>query len=116
MKQFDIVLLNLDPIVGHEQGGYRPCLVVQTNAGLDKSRTIMIVPFTSNIKRRFSFDILIDPNSENGLSETSRLKFDQTRVVDKKRIIKTLGQLEETWFEDVLKGLDFIFDRNQQFA
>lgn len=116
ISQFSIVLANLDSTVGHEQRGVRPCLIVQTNAGIERAMTLLVVPFTSNVERLSSFEVSIMPSEQNGLTVVSRVKFDQMRVVDRSRIIKQLGQLESSYYSKMEEGLDFIFDRNQRFA
>ena len=105
MKRGDIVLVNLPQSAddaGHEQVGTRPALVVQNDAGDESLSVIMIVPFTSNLKaQRFLHTILIEPSKENGLSVSSVLLVFQLRAIDKKRVTKKIGQLEDELMEKV---------------
>ncbi len=62
----------------------------------------MIVPFTSNLKaQKFQYTILIHPTKENGLTLPSVLLVFQLRAIDKQRIGKKIGQLEETTMKKV---------------
>jgi mRNA interferase MazF len=69
----------------------------------------MIVPFTSNIKaQRFPHTILVEPTEENGLTMQSVLLVFQLRAIDRQRITKTIGHLEDELIEKVnqeMKGL-----------
>lgn len=105
MNRGDIVLVNLPQSAdgaGHEQVGTRPALVVQNDAGEESLSVIMIVPFTSNLKtERFLHTILIKPSKENGLSVPSVLLVFQLRAIDKKRVTKKIGQLEDELMDKV---------------
>ena len=105
MKRGDIVLVNLPQSAdgaGHEQVGTQPALVVQNDAGEESLSVIMIVPFTSNLKaQQFLHTILIEPSKENGLSVPSVLLVFQLRAIDKKRVTKKIGQLEDELMDKV---------------
>ena len=112
MKRGDIVLVNLPQTAdgaGHEQVGTRPALIVQEDTTSDSLSVIMIVPFTSNLKaQRFAHTVLVEPTKENGLTVTSVLLVFQLRAIDKQRITKKIGHLEEALIEKVnqeMKGL-----------
>jgi len=112
MKRGDIVLVNLPQTAdgaGHEQVGTRPALIVQEDSASDSLSVIMIVPFTSNLKaQRFAHTILVQPTKENGLSVPSILLVFQLRAIDKQRITRKIGHLEEALIEKVnqeMKGL-----------
>jgi mRNA interferase MazF len=98
MKRGDIVLVNLPQTAdgsGHEQVGARPALVVHDNATNNTLSVVMIIPFTSNLKaERFPHTILVQPSRENGLSTPSILLIFQLRAIDKQRISKKIGRLE----------------------
>lgn len=105
MKRGDIVFVNLPQTsdsAGHEQVGTRPALVVHEDTTTDTLSVIMIVPFTSNIKaQQFPHTILIQPSKENGLKVPSVLLVFQLRAIDKHRIGKRLGHLEDDVMEKV---------------
>lgn len=84
---------------GHEQAGNRPVVILaDTEANIS-----VIIPFTSNLQSLlFPFTVEVKPSSLNGLSTTSVALAFQIRAVDKKRIKKKIGVLEER----VMKELD----------
>jgi mRNA interferase MazF len=112
VKRGDIVLVNLPQTAdgaGHEQVGTRPALIVHDDVTSDTLSVVMIVPFTSNIKaQRFPHTILVEPTEENGLTMESVLLVFQLRAIDRQRITKTIGHLEDELIEKVnqeMKGL-----------
>jgi mRNA interferase MazF len=112
VKRGDIVLVNLPQTAdgaGHEQVGTRPALIVHDDVTSDTLSVVMIVPFTSNSKaQRFRHTILVEPTEENGLTMQSILLVFQLRAIDRQRITKTIGHLEDELIEKVnqeMKGL-----------
>jgi mRNA interferase MazF len=112
VKRGDIVLVNLPQTAdgaGHEQVGTRPALIVHDDITSDTLSVVMIVPFTSNSKaQRFPHTILVEPTEENGLTMQSVLLVFQLRAIDRQRITKTIGHLEDELIEKVnqeMKGL-----------
>jgi len=105
MHRGDIVLVDLPPVAGvsgHEQIGMRPALVVHDDATSSNLSVVMIVPVTSNLKaRNYPHTILIQPSRQNGLSMPSVLLVFQLRAIDKQRISKKLGEIEEPIMEQV---------------
>ena len=104
MKRGDIVQVELPQanIIGHEQEGLRPALVVHADATSGNLSVVMIVPMTSKLKlQNFAHTILIQPSQQNGLSIPSVLLIFQLRAIDKRRIVKTLGSLESSILEQV---------------
>jgi mRNA interferase MazF len=81
---------------GHEQIGYRPAIVVQTDATDTSLPTTMIVPLTANLGAlRFPHTLQVDPSPQNGLARPSVLLVFQLRAIDKKRLGNRIGQLEQ---------------------
>ena len=105
MTRDDIVLVNLPQTAdgaGHEQVGTRPALVVHNDTTSETLSVIMVVPFTSNMKaQRFPHTIIVKPTGENGLTVTSVLLVIQLRAIDRQRVTKTIGHLENELIEKV---------------
>ncbi len=95
IKRGDVVLANLGPVVGSEQGKIRPCLVVQNDIGNKYSSTTIIAPVTSKIPdKHYPTAVVIDPR-EAGLEVKSTILCNQIRTISAKdRILKTLGSLK----------------------
>ena len=105
MMRGDIVLVNLPQTAdgaGREQVGTRPALIVHDDATSNTLSVVMIVPFTSNLKaRRFPHTVLVQPTKENGLTVTSVLLVFQLRAIDKQRVTRKIGHLEDGLMEKV---------------
>lgn len=109
IKRGDVFLVNFDPTVGAEAQKTRPAVVVSNDINNAHSPTISISPITSNVTRIYSFEVEIPP-ATGGLRSRSKVMVNQTRAVDKIRLIKKLGQLPPTIMEDVNRALKLHFD------
>ncbi|MDI6743773.1 MAG: type II toxin-antitoxin system PemK/MazF family toxin [Thermodesulfovibrionales bacterium] len=90
----DIYLVEIPTSGGHEQQGVRPAIVVQTAENIEKVPTVLIVPFTTQIRAaNFPFTFVVEPDSTNNLTSTSIALVFQLRAIDKKRIKSKIGSL-----------------------
>jgi len=101
----DVVLCDLNPVVGTEQSGIRPVVVVQTDRANAVSPHTIIVPFTSKIKRTILPSHVFVPAGIGGLSQDSVVLCEQIRVVDKSRIIRVLGNLNDNYLDNLAIAL-----------
>lgn len=86
---------------GREQAGRRPAIAVQSDNSTNLP-TIMIVPTTANISAlRFPHTIEVKPSSANKLTQISVLLVFQLRAIDRRRIIKKIGTLEQFYLEQL---------------
>ena len=90
LVQYTIVLVNLDPTIGSEIQKTRPCVIVSPNEMNKFLNTIVIAPMTSGLKD-YPTRIPVNHNDKKGM-----IAIDQIRTIDKKRIIKLLGNLNKT--------------------
>lgn len=92
--------MRLDPTVGHEQGGSRPCLVVSNNH-LNQSRaeTIIVVPI-SRTQRPVVSHILIEP-PEGGLTDAGHIKCEHVRSLSTDRLIRFRGDINRNTMQAV---------------
>lgn len=96
----DVWRLALDPTIGHEQAGTRPCLVVSVDRlNHGPAGVVMILPITST-NRRVPSHVEVNP-PEGGLKNTSYIKCEDLRSVSKKRFIKRLGSIEASTVMEV---------------
>ncbi len=94
VRRGDIVLVNLEPIKGSEQGGVRPSLIIQNNIGNKYSPTTIIAPITAQqFSNEFPTNLLL-LKQDSGLEKDSTILLNQIRTIDKRRIIKKLGILD----------------------
>lgn len=111
-RQFDVFIIQLDPTVGSEQKGTRPCLLIESNSSINSGNTALVIPFTSkNLNHIHPFEVFISIDKRNGLFKSSKLKVNQIRTIDKSRISQKLGTLEPKYHEQVFTALDNIIDR-----
>jgi mRNA interferase MazF len=89
INQYEIVLVNLDPIVGSEMKKTRPCVVISPNEMNKYLQTIVVSPMTSSSKA-YPTRVEINHDKKKGW-----IVLDQIRTIDRLRIIKTLGSLTD---------------------
>ena len=112
IKRGDIVLVNLDPVIGSEQGKTRPALVIQNDIGNKYSPTTIIAPITSKIfSKEFSTNVQIS-SQDSGLENESTILLNQIRALDKSRIIKKLGSINDQIMKKVDLAIKISLDVN----
>ena len=100
----EIWLVSLEPIVGHEIGKTRPALVISNDRNNQFSETITVLPITSNVKKIYPFETFL-PKRETNLPVDSKIKSNQIRTVDKKKLIKLIGNVSEEKLKEVKQAL-----------
>ena len=105
IKRGDLYYADLSPVVGSEQGGVRPVLIIQNDIGNKYSPTVIIAAITSQInKAKLPTHIEISAN-EYGLNKDSVILLEQIRTIDKKRIREKIGCLDNNVMLKVDNGL-----------
>lgn len=94
IRRGDLFYADLNPVVGSEQGGIRPVLVVQNNVGNHFSPTIVAVAITSR-KAKSSMPTHIPLEDVPGLAPTSLLLLEQLRTIDRKRLCGYIGRISK---------------------
>lgn len=96
IKRGDIYYADLSPVIGSEQGGIRPVLIVQNDVGNKYSPTVIAAAITSQqFKTNLPTHISVNA-SVCGLSKDSVVLLEQIRTLDKKRLREKMGNLPET--------------------
>lgn len=96
IKRGDIYYADLSPVIGSEQGGIRPVLIVQNDVGNKYSPTVIAAAITSQqFKTKLPTHISVNA-SVCGLSKDSVVLLEQIRTLDKKRLKEKMGNLPET--------------------
>ena len=109
IRRGDVFLVNFDPTVGAEVKKSRPAVVVSNDINNAHSPIISISPITSNIARVSYFEVEI-PAGAAGLRTRSKIMVNQTRAIDKIRLLKKLGQLPSQIMTDVNQALKLHYD------
>ncbi len=105
IKRGDIYYADLSPVVGSEQGGVRPVLVVQNDIGNKYSPTIIIAAITAKIdKAKLPTHVEIRAN-EYGLVKNSVVLLEQIRTIDKKRLREKIGSFDRKMMNKVDEAL-----------
>lgn len=95
VKRGDIFYADLSPVVGSEQGGVRPVLVIQNDIGNKYSPTIIVAAITSQInKAKLPTHVEISA-PEYGLPKDSVVLLEQVRTIDKKRLREKIGRFND---------------------
>jgi mRNA interferase MazF len=95
VKRGDIYYANLSPVVGSEQGGHRPVLVIQNDVGNKYSPTVIVVAITSQIsKAKLPTHVEISAKQFN-LDKDSVILLEQMRTIDKRRLKEKITHLSE---------------------
>ena len=94
VRRGDIYYADLSPVVGSEQGGMRPVLIVQNDTGNKHSPTVIAAAITSQTgKARLPTHIELEAKSY-GLTRDSVVLLEQIRTIDKRRLKEHMGQLD----------------------
>ena len=102
MKRGDIYYADLSPVVGSEQGGVRPVLIVQNDTGNRYSPTVIAAAITSQTgKARLPTHVALPVNEGCGLNRDAIILLEQVLTLDKKRLRERMGHVEEQVMEKV---------------
>lgn len=113
IKRGEIYYADLSPVVGSEQGGVRPVLIVQNDVGNKHSPTVIAAAITSQRdKARLPTHISLEAVS-CGLSKDSVVLLEQVRTLDKKRLKERMGELDSASMHKVDSALSVSFGLEQ---
>ena len=104
IKRGDMFYADLSPVVGSEQGGIRPVLIIQNDTGNKYSPTVIAAAITSQTgKAKLPTHIEIS-SSDNGLKSDSVVLTEQIRTIDKSRLKERIGHIEDGKLMDKVNG------------
>lgn len=107
MNQGEIWDVYLDPVSGSEQGGRRPCVIISGDLLNQHLQVVIVCPLTTKIKG-YKGNILLNPNSENGLKKESEVLTFHVRSVSKKRLDKRIGRIKREQVDSIKDTLNDI--------
>lgn len=112
IKRGDIYYADLSPVVGSEQGGTRPVLIIQNDVGNKFSPTVIAAAITSKTDKS-KLPTHIDVYAEHyGLSRDSVILLEQIRTIDKKRLKEKMGHLDDDVMNRVNNAITVSFGLN----
>ncbi len=107
MKQGEIWMANLDPTKGSKQAGFRPILVFSGNLFNIHTPLIIGLPLSTKIKN-YKGNIILEPDSENGLKAKSEVFTFHIRSISKERFIEKIGRIDDKKLKELRKSLQEI--------
>ena len=112
IKRGDIYYADLSPVVGSEQGGVRPVLIVQNNVGNRFSPTVIAAAITSQqSKAKLPTQIPLYSGT-SGLSKDSVVLLEQVRTIDKRRLKEKMGTVDEASMNAINNAISISFGLN----
>ena len=108
IKRGQIYYADLSPVVGSEQGGHRPVLIIQNDIGNKYAPTVIAAVITSrHTKANLPTHVWL--NAECGLPKESMVECEQVRTLDKRRLKGFMGQVSQEVMKEIDKGLKISF-------
>ena len=104
MNRGDVYLVDVEPSVGAEIRKKRPAMIISCNEANKHLRTVMVIPFSSKTEKVYPFEVLVS-KEQSGLNIDSKLKIPQLRAVDKARMSKYIGTLNDELLADIEKAI-----------
>lgn len=115
IKRGDIFYADLSPVVGSEQGGVRPVLIIQNDVGNKFSPTVIVAAITSQHSKA-NLPTHIKLSAEGcGLSKDSVVLLEQVRTLDKKRLKEKIGSLDNVFMMKVDEALTISFGLTNEY-
>jgi len=105
VKRGEVYFADLNPVVGSEQGGQRPVLIVQNDVGNKYSPTVIVAAITAKISKAKLPTHVEVCKDEVGLLKDSVILLEQIRTIDKRRLIQKIGSLTPDLMEKVDRSL-----------
>lgn len=115
IKRGDIFYADLKPVIGSEQGGCRPVVIIQNNVGNKHSPTVIVAPVTSHINKKINMPTHCYFNIKNGIMEPSIILLEQIRTIDKLRLQEYIGALDEKSMKNLNKALSISIGLEEEY-
>ena len=105
IKRGDIFYAELNPVIGSEQGGTRPVLVISNNTGNRHSPTVIVAAITSRVHTKAKLPTHTEVSDFEGLDKDSVVLLEQIRTIDKQRLKQYMGMMPDNIMARVDKAL-----------
>ena len=117
VKRGDIFYADLSPVVGSEQGGVRPVLIVQNDTGNKYSPTVIAAAITSQMNKAKMPTHIELPAASSGLTRNSVVLLEQIRTLDKRRLREKMGHVDRELMDRVDAAIAVSFGlQNDRFV
>lgn len=111
IKKGDIYYADLTPVIGSEQGGIRPVLIIQNDIGNRHSPTVIAAAITSRLDKH-SLPTHVPLDADNGLCQNSIVLLEQVRTIDRSRLREYIGRMDAGRLRAVDQALAVSFGMN----
>lgn len=105
VKRGDIFYADLSPVVGSEQGGQRPVLIIQNDVGNYFSTTVIVAPITTHSQKKPMPTHVPLTTKVTGIPKNSVVLLEQVRTIDKQRLMDRIDHLDTSVMKKVNQGL-----------
>lgn len=105
IKRGDIFYAELNPVIGSEQGGTRPVLIISNDTGNRYSPTVIVAAITSRVQTKAKLPTHTEVNNFEGLDKNSVVLLEQIRTIDKQRLKQYMGMMPDNIMARVNKAL-----------
>ncbi len=105
MKRGDVYLADLDPTKGSEQAGRRPVLIFEDDRLIPATLTVVVIPFTTNLKMQNLPTCVLVPAGEGGLRVDSVVISHQIRALDKRSLVAHWGTLPSARLAEIERAV-----------
>lgn len=103
-KRGEIWLVSLEPVIGSEIGKTRPALVISNDQNNQFADTVTVLPITSKTEKIYPFETFL-PKEECRMPVDSKVKSNQIRTIDKRRLVKLLSSISQNKLKQVEQSL-----------
>ena len=110
----DMFLADLNPVIGSEQGGIRPVLIIQNDKGNYYSPTVIVAAMSGNITGKAKLPTHYKVRAYAGLKEESLVLLEQIRTIDKQRLHEYIGRLDQNDMKKIDRCLAISVDLKTQ--
>ena len=114
IKRGDIFYAELNPVIGSEQGGIRPVLIISNNTGNRHSPTVIIAPITSRTHTKAKLPTHTEVQDFDKLDKDSIILLEQIRTIDKQRLKQDMGMIPDNIMARVDKALAISISLNNR--
>jgi mRNA interferase MazF len=105
IRRGEVYIAALDPVIGKEISKTRPVVVVSNDLSNQFAATVTVLPITSmNVDKIYPFEVFV-PKGSGGLPKDSKVKADQVRTLDKARLAKRLGKVDQKQITEIDKAM-----------
>lgn len=105
MKQGEIWYVELAPVIGSEQSGFRPVVIISGNLMNTYAPVLICCPLTTRLKN-YKGNIVLLPDNENGLKQKSEILTFQVRSISKQRLVEKIGKVPALITENIKESLN----------